>query len=432
MKHSKGNLVTTREPTWKLVPLWLIVALIVSSPMIGASVINAHMAEALQMERTLLGAGMSLFVAVMSISAPLVALGFSYFGIRRVAIAGTLLALIGAVLMGTVVNSGAQFIVIYGLVLGLGVGAAGVLPVQTVVASWFRHRRALAVSVVLSAIDFAGIIGSPLFAWLIEQAGDWRAGWWVTICCLLVAGVLILWVIPTNLTPDPHTMEVSPPVVDLHSSGTKVYKTPTPWKVSDAIRTRQFSCLLLYSLTNCIIWVFFLSHGVEHLQDLGYSSTIAASAVSIIVGASLVGNVAAGLLGDRFAPHLLGAIAMLILAAGLALAEAPNGVYALVLFATLFGLGYGATQVCWITTLTNYFGTRAFPVLYGIILAMGAVGGTVGGVGAGAIFDHLHSYASVFPIGITLAVIIALLQLIASPHSIRRARQHSTPSHIGT
>lgn len=445
MTHSKGSNIATHaplsaenvkparavhsEPTWKLVPLWLIVALIVSSPMIGAAVINAHMAEALKMDRALLGAGMSLFVAIMSISAPFVALGFRYFGIRKVAAAGTVLAIIGAAMMATVVSSGPQFILAYGLIVGLGVGAAGVLPVQTVVATWFRHRRALAVSVVLSAIDFAGIIGSPLFAWLIGQTGDWRVGWWVTLGCLVVAGVLILWVIPKNLTPDPHKMDVSAPVVDIHSSKTRVYKTPTPWKVGDAIRTRQFPCLLLYSLATCVIWVFFLSHGVTHLQDLGYASTTAASAVSIIVGASLVGNVAAGLLGDRFPPHLIGAIAMVMLAAGLAMAETPSSLFDLVVFSTVFGLGYGASQVCWITTLTNYFGAQAFPVLYGIILAMGAIGGTAGGIGAGTIFDRIHSFGPVFTFGIALAVIVAMLQLLASPHSIRRERQGS-PSQL--
>ncbi|MGU7773515.1 MFS transporter [Burkholderia sp. MR1-5-21] len=407
-------------PTWKLIPLWLIVALIVSSPVIGAAVINAHMAIALKMDRTVLGGGISLFVALMSLSAPCVALGFRYFGIRNVALAGVALAMIGAILMATVVSSGPSFILSYGLVMGLGVGASGVLPVQTIVATWFRNRRALAVSVILSAIDISGVVTSPVYAWLIDKTGSWRDAWWVTLGCFIIAGVLILWMIPGKLSADPHSIDVSTPVVDRQSKRTRVYKTPTQWLVGEAMRTPQYAYLLLYSLTTCIVWVFFLSHGVEHLHDIGYNSTTAATALSIIVGASLAGNAAAGLLGDRIPPHLLGAGAMLMLSAGLALAIAPSGFPALVIFGIVFGFGYGAGQVCWITTLTNYFGTKAFPILYGVILATGMVGGTIGGMGAGSVYDRLHTYGPAFAVGVALTALIGLLQLLASPKSIRR------------
>ncbi|WP_322042357.1 MFS transporter [Paraburkholderia sp. J67] len=407
-------------PTWKLIPLWFIVALIVSSPVIGAAVINAHMAVALKMDRTVLGAGISLFVALMSLSAPCVALGFRFFGIRNVALAGVTLAMIGAILMATVVSSGPSFILSYGLVIGLGVGASGVLPVQTIVATWFRNRRALAVSVILSAIDISGVVTSPAYAWLIDKTGSWRDAWWVTLGCFVVAGLLILWMIPRNLSADPHSIDVSVPVVDREASRTRVYKTPTHWPIGEAMRTRPYVYLLLYSLTTCIVWVFFLSHGIEHLHDIGYSSTSAATALSIIVAASLAGNAAAGLLGDRIPPHLLGAGAMLMLSAGLALAIAPSGFAALAAFGIVFGFGYGAGQVCWITTLTNYFGTKAFPILYGVILATGMIGGTIGGMGAGSVYDRLHTYGPAFAVGVALTTLIGLLQLLASPKSIKR------------
>jgi MFS family permease len=408
-------------PTWKLVPLWLIVALIVSSPVIGASVINAHMAEALKMDRTQLGAGFSLFVAMMSLCAPVVAIGFKRFGIRTVAAAGAALAALGAVLMATMVESGPAYILCYGLVIGLGVGAAGVMPVQTVVASWFRHRRALAVCVVLSAIDVAGIVAAPVFARLIAETGDWRSAWWVTLTSIVTAGLLILWILPRKVATDAAGhIEVNTPAIKAEDAASRVYKSPVSWSVKDAVRTRQYALLMLYSVITAIVWVFFLSHGVKHLQEIGHSATTAASIVSVIVGAQLLGNITAGLSGDRVPPHLIGAASMVMLGAGLALGLSPSTEVGLIAFGVVFGFGYGAGQVCWITALGNYFGPGPFPVLFGIILSAGVLGGIVGGVGAGATFDRLHTYHPALLVGIVLTVTVGLLQLLASPASIRR------------
>lgn len=411
-------LAASNAPIWKLIPLWLIVALIVSSPAIGAAVINAHMAADLHMNRTLLGAGFGLFVATAGVSGPFIARGFLFFGLRNVMLAGTALAAIGAVLMITVVSSGLSFILCYGLVVGLGVGAAGILPVQTVVAAWFRGRRALAISVVMSAGEIAGIIAPAIFAWLIAATGSWRSGWWVALACFLIASALILWVIPNNLATDPHNVELGPPPRDMHGKKSRVYKTPTSWRVADAMRIGHFALILLAGVIANVDWVFFLGHGVQHLQDIGYSSTEAALAVSILVAASVVGNALAGLLGDRVPPHWLAAGALLIISAGLALATVPSGFPALITFAIVFGFGFGATQVCWITLLTNYFGTKPFPSLLGVVFAVGTVFGALGSISAGFVYDHLHTYTPVFIFCVVSTGVVALLQLRASPNFI--------------
>ncbi|WP_330702828.1 MFS transporter [Novosphingobium resinovorum] len=409
-------MVASNAPLWKLIPLWLIVALIVSSPAIGAAVINAHMAAALHMNRTLLGAGFGLFVATAGVSGPFIARGFPFLGIRNVMLAGTTLAAVGAVLMITFVSSGPTFIICYGLVIGLGVGAAGILPVQTVVAAWFRGRRALAISVVMSAGEVAGVIAPPIFAWLITATGTWRSGWWVALGCFVIAGALISWVIPSNLATDPHNLEMGPPPRDLLGKASRVYKTSQSWHFGDAVQTRQFAFILLAGVIANVDWVFFLGHGVQHLRDIGYDSTTAALAVSIVVAASICGNALAGLLGDRIPPHWLAAGALLMISAGLGLATAPSGFPALVIFAVVFGFGFGATQVCWITLLTNYFGTKPFPTLLGIVFAVGTVAGALGSVTAGFVYDQLHTYAPVFIFTVLSTGGVALLQLRASPN----------------
>jgi len=407
-------------PVWKLVILWLIVALIVSCPAFGGSVINAHMGMALDFDRTVLGAGFGLCSAIAGLSAPFIATSFRYFGIRNVMLGGTAIAILAALLLITVVQTGTGFIICYGLMMGLAIGSAGLLPIQTVVARWYRGRRALAVSVVMSAGECAGIIVPPLFAWLIGATGDWRSGWWVTLGCLVIGGALIMWVIPGNLPVDRMDIEAGAPPVEQRSRSMRVYKTPYHWSVREAIRTRQFALLLLFSITTCICWVFFLAHGVVHFQDVGFASTTAASAISIAVTASFFGNGLAGLLGDRVSPHFIGSGALLLIATGIGLAWAPVGFTGLLICSAVFGFGYGAGQVCWITLLGNYFGTRSFPAIFGIFLATSSIASEVGAIGAGFAFDHLKTYAPAFVVVVAMTTLVGLLQLFTTAKGIRR------------
>jgi MFS family permease len=402
----------------RLAALWVIVALVVSVPSIGVSVINAHMASALHIDRAALGGGFGVFIMAMGIPAPLFALALRRFGVRRVMLVGCGLGVLGSLLMGTLVNSGLGFTLSFGLLVGLGVGASGVLPVQTVVATWFRERRALAVSVVLSAIDVAGFVAPAALERLINATGNWRTGWWAIAGLIVVAGLLVLRVVPADLATDPREIERHR-VAEAPKPKPHVYITPAPWPPARAARTRQFTLILVYACVIGIDWIFFLVHGIEHLQDIGYSSGVAAAAVSVMVAASLAGNLSAGALGDHVPLHLLCTGALLIVTIGLAASISPMGIEGMVLFAIPVGFGYGASQVCWITLLSNYFGAPTFPVLYGMVLAPGTLTAAISAGAAGAVFDHAHSYEPVIFVYIVLSLLAAFATLFASPASLR-------------
>jgi MFS family permease len=398
-----------------LAVLWLIVALVMAPSAIGAAVINARMATDLHMEKALLGSGFGLFITCMGLSAPLAAVCFRFFGIRNVALGGTFLAATGSLLMGTVVSSGPSFAVAYGLMMGVGVGIAGILPVQTVIAAWFVHRRALAVSVILSAVPLSGMVLSPTINWLMEANGTWRAGWWLAVACFGMAALLVWWAIPGKLALDPRSVGLGPEAHALQSTRSRVYKTSKSWEVGAAVKTRQFALLLLFNASIAVVWTFFLAYGVLHVQDLGHSATTAATVVSIVVASSLVGVGTAGILGDRIPPHWLAAFAMLLCSLGLLLGRAPTGFIGLIAFAVVLGFGHGVSEVCLTTTLTNYFGAKAFPALFGIAFASGTVVALSCTVGTGWLYDQIHSYRPAMLFGAGLTAVIALLQLCNSP-----------------
>jgi MFS family permease len=405
---------------WRLLAaLWLIVALVVALPIVGAGVVNAHMAQALGLDRSVLGAGFGLFVVMMGVPAPLVAVGVRRFGVKPTIVSGCALVMTGSLLLATVVGQGWQFMLSFGVLVGAGVAAAGVLPAQAAVTRWFVDKRALALSIVLSAIDIGGIAAAPLLEHVISRfGGDWRAGWvaiFVLACAALVAALFVIRhdggfgaALPAPVLPPP-------------GRSPTVHKTTHPWTPREAVHTRAFWCILYFNCTLGMGWVLLMAHGVIHLRDVGFSPAQAAQTVAMLVTASLAGNLLAGALGDRVPPHRIAAVSAALFGLGLYAAVRPTGLGGLVGFAVPAGLGYGASQVCLMAVLGNYYGARAFPPLFGVLLAVGTLLASVLAGVAGFAFDTSGSYTPAFHLCVVLAAAAALLIAIAAPPQPRGA-----------
>jgi MFS family permease len=155
--------------------------------------------------------------------------------------------------------------------------------------------------------------------------------------------------------------------------------------------------------------------GVIHLHDLGFTPARAASTIAVLVSASLVGNLLAGALGDRVPPHRIGAVAMLALLLGLLLGIHPRTEAGLLAFAVPLGPGYGASQVCLMSLLANYYGARPFAALFGMLLAIGTLAAALLADGAGALFEQLHTYAPSFQLCAALTAVGLICIAAAAP-----------------
>ncbi|VVE90491.1 MFS transporter [Pandoraea bronchicola] len=407
---------------WRLLgALWVIIVCAVAMPSVGASVVNTHMAEALGFDRTVIGIGFGLFVLTMGVPGPLVAAAIRRFGVKRVIVAGCALLSAGSLVMATSVTQPWQFPLAFGLVVGAGVACAGVLPAQAAVAQWFPDRRALAVSIVLSAIDIGGMVAPPVLEKLIaQQGGDWRSGWFAMFAMGLAAFAIAVLAIRRDLAgvaADPFAATVQE--VQAGMGG----KLEAAWTVRDALRTRTYWMILVFTCVVGFDWMLMMAHGVIHLHDSGYSSGASAFAVAIMVAASLAGNVLAGVLGDRISARRIGVVAMGLLTVGLAAAVHPRGDAGLWYFAVPVGLGYGASQVCLMALLGKYFGARAFPQLLGLLLAVGTALAAVLVAGGGAVFDKTGSYTPVFVLCVALSVLATIAIGLATSPDARRQRQ---------
>ena len=402
---------------WPLVGVLFLIYLINSTfPYYGASVINTYMARSLDLSKSMLGLGFSVFTVCLALSAPLVGYCITRRGIRFTFTMGGLVILLGAVLMATVVTSGWHFILVFGIVVGLGVNMSSAIPVQTGVTHWFRRRRALAMAIVLSSTGVGALVSTPLMNRVINGFGhDWRAGWLLVMTVALVSSLLAaiavrnrpedLGQVPDGAPPDNTPSE--------QSSAGRVYLSADSWTLTAALKTRAIWLIVFAGIAFLCPFVTCVAHSLVHLQAHGCSDTLAAWSLGLMAFFSILGRLLAGGLGDRIEPRRIWCTALCFMALGmLFLIHYANwGAIALYSYAFCMGAGMGGAYVCLATVVGNYFGPDHFASIMGAIFPIVFLMAGLAPYVAGFTYDLSGDYAAAFYglTGLSIAGAVAIL-----------------------
>ncbi len=408
---------------WKLLSvLWIVVFVNLAFPIYGSSVVNPAMMEALNLDRATLGFIFSLFTIMSGLPGPLVAICVNRFGARLTLAFGSLLVVTGSILMATVVNTGWQAAVVFGIIVAFGVAGGGVIAAQVGLVKWFFRRRALALAILSSATAVGGFAAAPLLDRIIgSSSGNWRMAWWFVAGISLIAGVIALAFVkekPEDLgqTPDGSDAKVQKDKAKrIRQWWGAVHKTTENWSYREAITGLPFWLLMISQMGVSLGYTVFIAHGVVHLQDLGHMREAAAWAVSMMALAGLVAKGITGVLGDRIDPRYLWASFVGMFGVGqLLLVQA--GTPALMLVVSIcIGMGFGGGVVCLAAVLSNYYGTKAFASLSGLAIAVNTAMGAITPSVAGWLYDSGYGYQGVFYAVAMWCVIGAAILLFRRP-----------------
>ncbi|MDY7076534.1 MAG: MFS transporter [Chloroflexota bacterium] len=386
----------------------------------GLSVLAPVMADDLGWSATASGAAFSIFAILVGLSSPLAGAFVVRFGPR-------LSILIGSISMATalaLLSTTTAIWQLYAFVILLGVGMAlGVtLPLQQLVGNWFVIRRSLFLGLVLTGAGVGGLVITSLTSSLVGALGSWRTVWLVLAGVTLLPGLLALFFIrnrPEELgqkadgaTHDQNLQTGAP----AQRQASRVHKTKHQWEVKAAIRTPAF---WLVSVSNGIM--FFLlqattAHQVAYLtSEAGMELGIAASALGLIAGSSIIGRLVAGWLGDRMEPRFVIAGLHLLLGLSLLILISGQGLVTLYVYVVLFGIGYGGMIVLAPTTMLNYFGSMNYAAIMGIASPTATVLGAVSPLLVGGIKDGSGSYLPAFVLMMGFTVVGAVCAFLARP-----------------
>ena len=166
--------------------------------------------------------------------------------------------------------------------------------------------------------------------------------------------------------------------------------------MSEALHTRQLWTICGLSVAIVFCFISIMVHIVPHAQDIGISAGKAASVLSVIGGVSMAGRFFTGIAVDRIGSKRAMICCFGLLIAALVWLQMAQGLWMLYLFATIYGLAHGGFFTTISPIVAEYFGIRSHGVLFGIVAFSGTVGGAVGPVVTGYIFDITTGYSLAF------------------------------------
>ncbi|MGH7047391.1 MAG: MFS transporter [Stellaceae bacterium] len=314
------------------------------------------------------------------------------FGPRVVVASGAVILGLGLCLTAATGRLWLAYLV-YGLGVGIG-GACCYVPTLSLVGGWFVRHRNAALGIAAAGTGTGTMAVPPLAADLIE-----RCGWRMTDIILGLAATAVLLGCAAVARASPLAQ--------------------TPEKSARRARmlfgSRAF--VLLYvswvlGTTALFVPLVFLP---GFARDHGAGAVAAAGLISLIGGASILGRIVLGPLGNRLGVVPLFKLAVLLMALSYALWLFSSSYIWLVLFAVVLGVAYGSRIAAVPAVLIEYFGVENLGTTLGVFFTATGLAALIGPplAGIAAELGGAHRGAVLFALATGLLGFVAIAPLRA-------------------
>ncbi|MBL7124678.1 MAG: MFS transporter [Dehalococcoidales bacterium] len=300
-----------------------------------------------------------------------------------------------------------HFYLFYGVVIALGMSGSDISLLSTL-ARWFVKKRGMMTGIIKAGAGM-GMLIMPLVAnWLVSNY-DWRTSYIVIGFVVLVFSVLAA----QFLRRDPGQKGLLPD--GDKAEGKNLNLEATRFSLKKAIHTRQFWILSAIYFLFVLCAHTLITHIYPHVVDLGIAEATAANILATIGGASIAGRFIMGSASDRVGNKLTLIVTLAMLGVALFWLLVAKEAWMLYTFAALYGFAHGSLFTLISPIVAELFGLSSHGVIFGTVTFIGTVGGTIGPVMAGYIFDVTSSYQLGFIILAATSVIGIMLASLLRP-----------------
>ena len=364
---------------------------------------------------SLLRSGEILIGAAM---APLVGPLVDRYGGRWLMAGGALVAGAGFVLLSQV-GSYWQFLALRWAFITVGGVFMCHMVVSVTVSRWFMRRRGRAIAIAslgqgLSKVCIP-IVTAALFAW-VGWRGTWSIFGIVTLVLIVIPALIFMRRSPEDLglKPDGDAPdEDNAATFAGHGEQRPMPVDEVVWTWREVIRTRTFWIIcFIYGMANVGIAGLNL-HVFAYVTDVGFSTLVGATVLSIIASTQLGSTLIWGFLSERMPIRYSSLLMFLTQAAGLALAIAGREAALLYVGFLLYGIGLGGGWVLQELIWANYFGRLSLGMVRGLGTLVTHAFGAAGAPFFGYVHDATGSYDSSFIAFVVMLALSALLSLVA-------------------
>ena len=336
-------------------------------------------------------------------------------GPRTVLIICAVLVGAGLALSG-LANSLWQLYICWAGMLAVGCGVIYALPAATV-QRWFVKRRGIVLGIYMSGIGLGTLILSLLCNYLIAAYG-WRNAFHISGAI----GFVILFIPAFLIYRTPEERGFKP----YGAKETPVGQSPASpsaeqgLTAKEALRSKAFWIVWGIHTLASIPLLIVMVHIVPHCIDMGISKAAAAGALGLIAGVGIAGRLLVGAIADKMGFKFCAGISLALCSVMMLFLIPIRSIWMIYLFAIVFGIGYGGKSATMPGLLGYLMGTRALPVLVGVVATAWGVAGTLGPPLGGYVFDITHSYTVAFIVGAVCYAIASFLAFtVKQPEKLR-------------
>jgi len=309
-----------------------------------------------------------------------------------------------------------QLYTFYGVIIATGL-SFGYMPVVSSVSRYFVRRRGTALGITVAGIGMGTLVLAPFAQFLIVKF-DWRFAY------LILAGLFFIIVFPVS-----RLMRLDPSEKGLLPYGTGETPVESKWSdnsppsivdftVRQAMKTKSFWLLFVVYVLVLIPIQMVMVHLKAYAVHFGVAEMTAAVALGLVGGVSIVGRVAMGSVSDKIgrkASFIIAFLLMAVMMLWLLKARQPWQFY---LFSAVFGFGYGGFAPLFPAVVGDWFGMKFHGSIFGTLSLAVAIGGAIGPLLAGYVFDSTGSYDIAIIVGaVALFIAAGCSFIIKTPYA---------------
>ena len=229
-------------------------------------------------------------------------------------------------------------------------------PAMAIVSHWFKKRIGLAMGITVSGTGIGGFVLSPVIRVIINELG-WR---W-TLRIIAVTGSIVILV--SSMVLKTRLPRVSRKTLDIKAL------------VKTSVFIRFYMSGMFGYISYTIPYYFLPMYASQY----GMTTTQGALLVGIMNGASAIGRVVMGSLGDRFGQGLMLTVCLFIASFCTFVIWPLSTTFApLVIFAVAYGISAGATSSLAFSAVSSFFGRSHIASIMGLVGTSAAIGNLFG------------------------------------------------------
>ena len=291
------------------------------------------------------------------------------------------------------------------------------LGASTAVSNWFTHRRPFALAA-LGVFHSIGLASLPILMQMIIIGWNWRIAWGTLGIYTLAIGVLPSFLLmarrPEDMGFSPESRERGKLTSRL-SSSIPIDEQEQSFTVSQALHTRAFWILSLFSFAVFVIQSGVSLHQVPHFIHQGLPGSVAVLTASTFAISQTAGQILSATMARWVPLRVLLSIVGLAAALGAAGTGMSTSVEWGLISADVLGSAIGGLHLVLRLTYAEYYGRLHLGSIRGITIGSQLSGQVIGPIAAGSMYDFTSSYQLPFLLFAICVLVTSVVVLSATP-----------------